>query len=832
MLYPGLCAEEFIAITETFVKDVLRWDVKTQKNTGQGLFGTTQAFTQATEEQGRKTLHAHFLVWIEGWMALLDRVMLKRGSASVLGPDLQFLQSYAEHCASSSIFHDFGRGKVFSNIRLFQHDNCRKGRREAKSKFTVVPVCAENFAKMRDASECHNYKGKVAHCPLCSQKIQFAQIAENAVQGVFEGESISHRGNKRRMECTVYEMQKDFRWWENGEKEQAQRLLLSNLLSNTHNVLHSTRCFKKAKTCYATFPREPQEKTEIIYSQDSVPWATWDCKPEKRWLFEVSQRRLLEDAYTNTHNKCLTKLFLCNNNVAAALTGACVFYATTYTSKSTQTEEKQAYEEMTKVLFSLLTRQEENPSLTEDLAASQLGFRRLLLAVYSHTKSLVIASPMAHFVALHGSRFVYSHQARHLPLPSLSRWMAGEKVRMRVAQVTGNQRVPFCSAMNIINRPEDLSDMPPYEFVAQMEIIPLRDAKASGRPFYRFQKAHPKERTMAVVRREQRAIPIVDWTFFGDAKTVSGSITKPPPRNHWYSVSADEENHCRKILLCFAPYRCEEDIRINGSYKRKFLQLHQSGELDPFICIIQNIQNIRNSLDAGRISNNAPTIATDPADPHQLEDESNFSESLQNQIAQYFQDSSEPMWQDEGAEAHELNKAGSFRLTRQKNPSQDQEYGPINRVFRPFDKNNKTTSQNNPSEHHHRYVASGRTINELILSQFFMRGHVEPDFPIKPTGTAESIIAYGIRRDLDAEQQIAFEILTGTVVLSFLRDTLDRTEEDLREATTREQPTEDLKESIANIKGTVKELEQLVHEATDRPLRMFITGPAGAGKCK
>ena len=68
--YPGLCAEDYIAIVETFICNILRWDVENEKSLGVGLFGEVEAFTKATEEQGRKSLHGHFLAWIKGWNTL------------------------------------------------------------------------------------------------------------------------------------------------------------------------------------------------------------------------------------------------------------------------------------------------------------------------------------------------------------------------------------------------------------------------------------------------------------------------------------------------------------------------------------------------------------------------------------------------------------------------------------------------------------------------------------------------------------------------------------------------------------------------------------------
>ncbi len=44
---------------------MLRWDTKTQSSKGKGILGTVLAFSGANEEQGRKTLHQHWQIWVQ-----------------------------------------------------------------------------------------------------------------------------------------------------------------------------------------------------------------------------------------------------------------------------------------------------------------------------------------------------------------------------------------------------------------------------------------------------------------------------------------------------------------------------------------------------------------------------------------------------------------------------------------------------------------------------------------------------------------------------------------------------------------------------------------------
>ncbi len=44
---------------------MLRWDTKTQSSKGKGIPGTVLAFSGADEEQGRKTIHQHWQIWVQ-----------------------------------------------------------------------------------------------------------------------------------------------------------------------------------------------------------------------------------------------------------------------------------------------------------------------------------------------------------------------------------------------------------------------------------------------------------------------------------------------------------------------------------------------------------------------------------------------------------------------------------------------------------------------------------------------------------------------------------------------------------------------------------------------
>ncbi len=62
---PGGCSLEFQSIMQILTECLLKWDIKTKSSTGKGILGTVLAFAGAHEEQGCKTLHRHWQIWVK-----------------------------------------------------------------------------------------------------------------------------------------------------------------------------------------------------------------------------------------------------------------------------------------------------------------------------------------------------------------------------------------------------------------------------------------------------------------------------------------------------------------------------------------------------------------------------------------------------------------------------------------------------------------------------------------------------------------------------------------------------------------------------------------------
>ena len=803
--YPGLCAENYIAIIDTFIAEILRWDDSKQESFGVGLFGEVEAYAVVSEEQGRKTPHGHFLLWIRGWNKLLHRIMSKKGTPHQRRIDLQLLRDYVEHSLSARTFREFSENRELSSTKIYKHEGCRRTQ--------TKPVSTRMFAEMRHASLCRTHAGHFGTCSneSCGNEFKFDAFMEDSINRAMSSENYRYDQKKRRLETYNYAMQQDRFWYDKEEKEQARRLFLSNAMYNSHSVTHTKRCFKRAKICYAGFPAEPVPKTQIRFAETPVVWTDFDGRKEYKYIFEVKPERGLEDCYTNAHNRLLTSLFLCNNNVIAAMTGAAVMYVTGYNVKHTQKEEREAFEKVASVLIQLIEDQQRDSDATEGMPKAHVGFRRLMLAVMLHTSSYVIAAPLAHYLALNGSRYRYSHRFQYFPLSTLSKLLRNEPIRMHFTPFGKTDRVPFCTAMHYTLRPNEpfIEDMSSLTFFTSIAVVERKEAKSQKIPEteqYEFIDKHPKRNKFVCVRRRIPRIPNIDWSFFGDARLLSTTIDKIKRPTDF------DQQYCRKILLCTTPFRSEEDLLVNGSYVYKLNRMIESGELqEDHREILQNIQNIRNSLDSGRMQSNISDDIVDPDEDIAEDNEATDSEQLRNLIAQTFHN---PSFQRLNTEPTIFQSKEDLVLDGKIEETIETEQ----ELFSVIDTEPKPQpTQDAASKHTNRFKAHTSVLNQLIKKSFRNDNQNTSTNEIECNGTAESIMRYGVFKKLDLEQQHTFEILAATVVLSFFEDSLN--------SATSQEEREAIEENIQDLKDLSQEKTRNGHA-----LRLFVTGPAGAGK--
>jgi hypothetical protein len=121
--HPGLCAEEYQRMMELVIRHLFNWDIETQRSNGVGLFATILAWCLAIEEQGRKSLHGHYLLYVENWNRVMNILQQRKYEVPTVGSwtfaaatrDAKEMSTLAVH----SCFRSLKSGKHFPKFLFF-----------------------------------------------------------------------------------------------------------------------------------------------------------------------------------------------------------------------------------------------------------------------------------------------------------------------------------------------------------------------------------------------------------------------------------------------------------------------------------------------------------------------------------------------------------------------------------------------------------------------------------------------------------------------------------------------------------------------------------------
>ena len=124
-------------------------------------------------------------------------------------------------------------------------------------------------------------------------------------------------------------------------------------------------------------------------------------------------------------------------------------------------------------------------------------------------------------------------------------------------------------------------------------------------------------------------------------------------------------------------------------------------------------------------------------------------------------------------------------------------------------------------DYNSRFQSTFSALNTLMMRRFVVDDTEEATATSNTngrfaTGTWKSIMEWGKGDGLDPEQEVAFQIMTATYVLTFI----DEADQDIVDA-----------ENVMEQRDALHKLARR-RPLLLRPLRLFVTGGAGAGKCK
>lgn len=841
--YPGLCAFDFEQVLAITIQHLLGWDVNKKCNNDiEGVFGDVDAWSHAVEEQGRKTLHAHFLIWMKNWSKLLKRL---------------YGESTRELAAAELV-------QYIDKVMHVELTGCKPVAHAVPHACTGVPDIEQ--CSNQDLRNLRYKKGisafgdeAIVRCKTCGTSFSSEDIAATTLAET----GIAADDEKRKIRMQVKLMRHLSGDDDMGKVATCQ---VVSELHNLHRSTHTRTCFKKDTCCRMNVPNKECLDTTVTFEENNTPWYTWNGIRGLRNLFVSELKRSHCDAFVNVNNKYVSEVLGSNNNVICGCDGGSCMYITCYTSKNTQKEDSAVHKNVAKYLVKKMRREEElvenapvaiaADSEEADIAAlTRKGLSRLIGAVLLATSAHVVAAPMAAYLVRNDSRFDFSHEFIHCNMSAFRKAGNGST---SLDAVEGSLFVRSSEA-NYTMRPDILQQHTLHSYLSTYTVSRLK-----ANSFHFTDERHPSKSLHGVTPTQRIKIPLVSHLDFCNASNFEGyNIQTVPfegegsPAKH---ILRTMNEYAAQVLVLFYPFREQSDLQIDGSYLRKFRAVQQEILTCEVLQFLQNVQDCRNALSSGRpqdvldkctegltfagtrTNQRAGDDDDDDAGEDGVDDSCyNIMEELMSDAALRptvltgLRDSEELL----SLSTKHIRRLGSnnsgFKLLRSpivEEKSVLKRASPHGRTHRKRKRKQtdieRDTALKKQSKKEDLYLLSLETVNRRVD---------EENFYVEATGTVESIQAYAVKAfGADADQQRAFEVIMSNFVLQFHYESDDIetvtgqsafTEPDANGHLRHERPK---RLALSRQVSALKNISGLAPGS--RQLICFLTGAGGSGKSK
>ena len=181
--FPGLTSHHFEVLLNIVIEEAIGWDMNNGKPTTEnGLFGKCRAFSIAVEEQGRKTLHAHCIIWIENHQHLMDSLQMENAAEQEA---IATSEQYLDHVATTELVGELTRRE---EQIMFDHDGCSKNQRDRSR---VQGVTKQQLRLLRWKNNRSVCGGFIVCCPHCTKAWTAEEVAELYLKRLLKLDDVS-----------------------------------------------------------------------------------------------------------------------------------------------------------------------------------------------------------------------------------------------------------------------------------------------------------------------------------------------------------------------------------------------------------------------------------------------------------------------------------------------------------------------------------------------------------------------------------------------------------------------------------------------------------------
>ena len=589
--YPGLSTFNFEILLDIFLKEIIGWN-----NDMVGYFGKPKAYFFAVEEQSRKTLHVHFLLWLTSDPYHVQELTNENGTKRKCEDLKRDAIRFIDRTQSCELHGD--RLENLAHI-------C-----PSTNKKTIPVVQSDQMLRfLRHQEGCKVLEGGIVVCQTCEKRWTSNEIGLNDSCIESYGLNISYEIDALSNNMESINSQRSCKSKEKLNMMAAEEIIfrskmrsyegkdvtyLVNALYNTHSSKHVRTCFtKKNPECRYKFPKKSNKRTRIEISDTAYDWYLHHGEAKKQRTMDIEPRRGTFDTCTNIYCPVISESKCCgNSNVSGVVSPSGAYYISKYVSKCTQEEDSSDYNLMARFTNSRLTLQKFDNVDSEAIS-------RVVGACLAHNSKNVISATMAKYLIDHLSRFGKSHEIQRIPLREMERLLYAKKIMLRLTHSVrdeetvnqGGNNTLFLESWSLhyIYRPIALKDLSSIDFFSKFQVRKIWGKhKKLNDDTFSFPQCHPGHKYQIVKRRKIPCIPGINNWYFEDAAKLSGDLL-----NKNTVIGKFEEKYAFKVLLLCVPFSSLDDLKSNGSFVQKYREVYSS-HIEPYAGTLQNIQDIYN----------------------------------------------------------------------------------------------------------------------------------------------------------------------------------------------------------------------------------------------
>ena len=566
--FPGICAYFFELMLDIIMQHVIGWDKIHHKPfpTAPRIFGNVSALTISVEEQGRRSLHAHILIWNNDLNEKRSDLFI--ATEHIAREAKKQIISKIDELSSTGFFFNTKTTHTSPHVirQAFPHA-CNN------NQCSPTVVCAQELRNLRCK---RRYNNAFAYCSDCNTTWSQTDLVTSYLQHHINVPAIGpdYSANIRRLKNKTTEFQF------NAPSDAIPPTWLVDAAYNHH--IHTTSCFKHkfdsdcssalCDECRYRYPQPKRLKT-IIQNTSTAPqsWYLWNGTKTERNVKEICVERTEYNMFQNTALPHISYSKLtCNTNISFLLPGPVAQYCVSYTMKNTQKDETQEYELVRSATEKVLSKVKDNDT------SRSIAIRTLLRTSFAHQSNNIVGAPMAAYLTRNPTRFYFSHSFSWCPLRDLKALLQGDKILPKVS-FTQHNAYFHCLALNYLCRPRALEHVSVFNFYTEYETVPMRSQTKATLSFINstyFQ--HPSynkkkgEFRLGVRKRKEPTLAKVYQYDFPDTASFLGDILHCQTQ-----ITPTMEEYTMNVLLLFHPFRNKKNLQLHESYTTKFRQLVQ-----------------------------------------------------------------------------------------------------------------------------------------------------------------------------------------------------------------------------------------------------------------